>query len=312
VSRADARSYAIIRWSAFTAWILLAGIIGPAFRGAVDSWNDAAELTFEISAWCIWAVGVVAFVVGRTRSITALRVAAPLAAAVGIAVGVLAEPIGPRVLAIVGSVIVAAFVLSGPSSRALAQGDAYGDEVRVPLRVPPALLLAPIPAALAIMGITFVVAPTLIANGRVIVGIIAVVVGLPVSVFALRSIDGTAARVAVFVPAGLTVVDGFTLAAPLHVPRGDVVSLHRHRDDAPRDDDTTADLRVGAAGGIVVALAAPTSVVVRRGRAAAESVTIDRFAISPVTPTSFIDVARLRGVGGIQDAIAPPSNSSPS
>lgn len=308
--RPDTPSFPTIRWIAFAAWLLLPLFVGAALRDVVEHWDTAPAVTLEVTAWCLWAVGVLAFVLGRTRSITALRVVAPIAAGLGVVLGALAHDPTPRWISAIGGVAIAVIALVGPTSRGLTQGDAYGDEVRVPLRVPPALLLAPIPAAITIIAATVVVAPLLFANGRIVVGLVVLAAGLPTSWFALRSIDGTAARVAVFVPAGLTVVDSFTLAVPLHVPRSDVHSVQSRHQFTDRDEGTTADLRVGAPGGIVIVLDTPTSTVVRRGRAAAESVEIDRFEISPVTPHSFLLVAANRRVGRAQDAIAPPNSSS--
>lgn len=310
-----ARSSFVARWIACALWAALAVSVGPLLRDAFASSSTASRVTAEVLAWVVWAVGLGALLLGRTRSIGVLRIAAPIAAGATVSLAIAAWDASPglALLAIAHAIGAAGLALSGIVSRACAQGDAYGDEARFPLRVPPALLLAPIPLAVGFVALTGLGGPLLLAAGHVALGIGVLVVGLPLSFLAVRSVVGTAARVAVFVPAGLTIVDGFTLAMPLHLPRREVAGVHRAERGAGEPEgtgaaDATIDLRVAAPGTVVVDLARPVNVVARRGRTRAESATVTRLALAPVQAPEFVAVAAARRVG--QTASAPPSNTS--
>ena len=92
---------------------------------------------------------------------------------------------------------------------------AYGDEQRVPLRVPPALFLAPLPLARALVVAGVVAGPLLLADGRIVLGLVALVIGVPWPSVLARALHGLSRRWAVLVPAGFVVVDPMTLADPV-------------------------------------------------------------------------------------------------
>ena len=77
-------------------------------------------------------------------------------------------------------------VLSAFTGAVFVNGSAYGDERRLPLRPPAALLLGPLELAWAVCVIGTVAGPLLLAAGSWIVGALALVVGWPAAWFAAR------------------------------------------------------------------------------------------------------------------------------
>ena len=72
---------------------------------------------------------------------------------------------------------------------------AYGDELRVPLRVPPALFLAPLPLARGLVVVGVAAGPLLLADDRIVLGVVALVVGLPVVLVLARALAPSLAPV---------------------------------------------------------------------------------------------------------------------
>jgi hypothetical protein len=115
--------------------------------------------------------------------------------------------------------------------------------------VPPALFLGPLPGARLVV-MTSIVAPVLLlADGRIVIGVAALLVGSGLVYLLSRSLDSLSRRWAVLVPAGFVVVDPLSLSDP-------VLFLREHiRHLAPEvpatAPDEVLDLRLGAGAGSV-------------------------------------------------------------
>ena len=118
------------------------------------------------------------------------------------------------VIAIASSLLAAALTLAAPFAQATGNALAYGDEVRFPLHIPTPLLLLPVPLAVVLVGAGVAAGPLLLADGRVVLGILAVVVGFPLAAFLVRSLHALSRRWFVMVPAGVVIVDPLILARP--------------------------------------------------------------------------------------------------
>jgi len=176
---------------------------------------------------------------------------------------------------------VCALLASGHDiASAAANAIAYGDEQRYPLRVPPALFLGPLPAA-RLLVMAGVVAPVLLlADGMIVLGVAALLVGAGLVVVLGRSLDSLSRRWAVLVPAGFVVVDSLTLADPVLFLREHVRELGPEPPAAAADG--TLDLRLGAAAGSVSARFDSAIDLTRaaRGRHGGATVTTDRIVFA--------------------------------
>ena len=198
------------------AWVTLPLTAGPAASAALDSWAEAPRVAAAALLWSAWAGGLLATLAPRPQTLTALRVIAPAF----VVAAVLAAIDGSgSTLAIVGALVatfVCALLASGHDiASAAANSIAYGDEQRFPLRVPPALFLGPLPLARLLVAAAVVAPVLLLADGDLVLGLAALVVGAAVVYLLSRSLASLSRRWAVLVPAGFVVVDPLTLADPV-------------------------------------------------------------------------------------------------
>jgi hypothetical protein len=146
------------------------------------------------------------------------------------------------------STLVAAGLAADPAfAEAAANGTAYANEDRYPLRVPPGLYLGPLPLARAAIVGGFVAGPLLLAAGHVAWGSLALAVGVPLGILAARALHRLSSRWLVLVPAGIVVVDRMTLSDNVLFPREHVRNIRGVRADVSADD--ALDLRLGASLG---------------------------------------------------------------
>jgi len=199
----------------------------------------------------------------------------------------------------------AAAVLASDSEIAIAAGNAvaYGDERRYPLRIPPALFLGPLPAARLVAVGGAAVGPLLLADGRVLWGSVALLLGIPVAALALRALHGLSRRWLVLVPAGVVVVDPMALADNVLFPREHVHTLRAFGADEPPDD--ALDLRLGATLGSVLLRFDEPAELTRAVRARRGGDTVDApglvLAVSR-REEALTDAARRRVPGAIRGA----------
>ena len=234
-------------WPVRIAWALLPLTLAPAFGSALDDTSLAVQRTATIAAWALWAAVLVATLVPRTLSLTVLRTAVPVVIgatgwavvdAVGDDVAGLAEVVAACWVALL---VVAAFAPT--TGEAFVDGSSYGDERRMPLRVPPALLLGPLPLAWLVTCGPPVAAALLLATEQWIAGGLIGAAALVLVPSGARALHGLARRWVVFVPAGVVLHDPMTLAEPVLFPRPAV----RRFGPAPADS-TALDLSRNALG----------------------------------------------------------------
>jgi hypothetical protein len=243
--------------------------------------------------WAAWALGLVALLAPRPWGLTSLRVLAPAAVAVAIFTAWHVSG-GAATVAIVSAVVAAVFACSAPVASAAANSAAYGDEKRFPLRIPPSLFLAPVPLAVAVIGFGVATGPLLLADGRVVAGVPATIVGLAAAALVARSLHALSLRWLVLVPAGIVVADPLSLADPVLMRRENVDLVER----APRTlRGTPIDLRLGSAAGTVrIALHEAQSFGRRRGRHALALQDADAVLVSSVQAGMFMRDAGARRI----------------
>jgi hypothetical protein len=234
------------------AWVTLPLTAGPAASASLATWSYGPRVAGAVLLWLAWAAGLLATLAPRTQTLTALRVIAPALALAAVLAAIDGEA---STLAIVGALLATfacALLASGHDiASAAANALAYGDEQRYPLRVPPALFLGPLPIARFLV-MAGVVAPVLLlADGEIVLGLVALVVGAALVFVLVRSLDSLSCRWAVLVPAGFVVVDPLTLADPVLFLREHV--LHLSPEPAGAAPEGSLDLRLGAGAGSVAA-----------------------------------------------------------
>jgi len=256
-------------WLVRVAWATLPITAGPAAGDALADWSTPPRTLAEVLLWAAWVVSLVALLAPHPIGLTTVRVVGSTFPALALVVVVTATADGARAaVALVATLVAGLLAVAVPAvSYACANGIAYGDERRYPLRTPPVLWLGLLPVAPLLVAAGIATGPLLLADGRIVVGIAALVVGVLVAVLAARSLHSLSTRWAVLVPAGLVVVDAMTLADPVLFLRERIQSLRAMTRGAPRPTDAV-DLRLGArSGSVAMTLDRPTELVrVRRGR----------------------------------------------
>jgi hypothetical protein len=279
-------------WPARVTLLVLPVVLGPAVGDALDDASRPVQLVASIGLWVGWAVVLVATLVPTTVSLTALRVAAPAAVAAALAATVADGPSAAAVVGLVGALVAAIAAFWPGSSEAFVAGSSYGDERRMPLRVPGPLLAGPLALMWAVAAAGVATGPLLLAARQWVAGAVALAVGLPAAVVVVRSLHTLARRWLVFVPNGVVVHDPLALVEPVLLRRAHVRSF------GPAPADTAAlDLTGGALGlALEVRLVPPVSLVlVAGGRPGVnEARTAGALLVSPTRPGAVLAEARRR------------------
>lgn len=279
-------------WALRFVWIVLPVTAGPAVADATKGWAAGPRILAEVLLWVAWAAVLVALLAPRPIGLTVSRVVAP--AFIGVAVATAwAAPTTPVIVAIVAAAV-AGFLVTRPEfGRASAEGVAYGDELRFPLKVPPALAVGAAPLAAFLVAAGIATGPLLLASGRVVGGLVATIVGIPLAAFLFRALHGLSMRWAVLVPAGVTIVDPMTLADPVLFVRERIAQLELA---AVQADDDALDLRLGASlGAIAMHLTDEAQILTAaRGRRRSEKVTTRTLVFAPVESGALLVAAASR------------------
>ncbi len=276
-------------WPARVLWIALALVAGGCVGDALDGRSSAVVIVALVGLWAGWAGGLVALLVPRSTSLTALRIVVPGAVvALGAAALAGSATDGADLAALVVAALAVVAVFVPWVGEAWVGGSAYGAEVRLPLRPPAALTyaLAPITWLAVLAGAA--AGPLLLAAGQWVAGGVALVVGFPVAAAGVRSLHQLARRWVVLVPSGFVLHDPLAMPEPQLFLRASIAGL------GPAEADTTADdLSAGAPGlALELVLAEPVDLLVRgQGRTTATR-TASAVLFTPSRPSRVLDAAR--------------------
>ena len=278
-------------WIVRAWWAALPFTAGPAFADVLHTADTAVRTVASVGLWGGWAVGLAATLVAHPISLTTLRVLAPAAVVAAVVAAVGGDT---SALAVAWTAVAAALALAPDTGMLCVNGPAYPNERRFPLRVPAPLLIGPIELAWALSVAGIVAGPLLLADQEWVLGAILTVVGVPVASLLLRSLHQLSKRLAVFVPAGLVLVDPLGLMDSVLLRRPLVRSLH-----AAPADARSLDLTQRAPG---LALEATLTeevdvVLVRPGRRQGEAVKTSALLFTPTLPGALLDEARDRRLG---------------
>jgi hypothetical protein len=291
--RAPRESLLLVRLQP-VAWASLVITAGPAAADAVESWSSAPRAVASLMLWAAWGAVLLASFAPRPLGLTLLRTAAPVALVLA-AVTVPAAGPGSGLLAVAGTAFAAWLAFTPAVGYRFVNGAAYGEERRYPLRVPPALLLGPVPLAGALLTGGVAAGPLLLADERWVAGVVALALAVPVVRVTGRSLYALSQRWAVLVPAGIVLKDPLTLVDPVLFPRERIASLRPLPFPAAPADDIL-DLRLGAAAGsLVLELTDEAQLFRARGRQrGGEAVKARRLAFSPRQPEALLAEAATR------------------
>lgn len=284
-------------WAFRGLWVVLPVAAGPALGAALDGRNDTVALVASVILWLGWAAVLVASLVPSTVGLTVLRVLAPaagVATAWAVVVATDADFGEVGVGDVVGLVVTAAaaVVAMAPSvGDAFVDGSSYGPERRFALRVPAPVLLGPLELTWAVALAGVLTGPLLLAAEQWVAGVAALLVGLPLAFWAVRSLHALSRRWLVFVPGGLVIHDPLTVTESVLMPK----TMVAHLGPAPADTDAY-DLTQRAAGlALQVDLTEPLPVSLYRPRAErAETATVERLLFTPTRPAHVLDAAEER------------------
>ncbi len=275
-------------------WLVVPLILGPVLADALADRSAAVQWVTSVLAWGTWLAVLVALLVPRASSLTAVRLGVPAAlvvAAWAAGPGRSDAEVALAVAAVVGTALATALCLAPAVGDAFVTGSAYGSERRFALRCPPALAaLAVVTWAAVLAGV--LTGPLLLAARQWVVGGLALVAGVAVVVGGVRSLHQLARRWLVFVPSGVVVHDPVARPDAVMAPRPLIEGL------GPEPaDDGALDLSLGASGLSLVLVTSETlPVTVRQGRQDLGTQAATRVAFTPTRPGAVLAEAEARRI----------------
>lgn len=275
-------------------WALLPLLVGGSLGDALAERSLAVARTGSVLAWATWAGVLVAVLLPRTVSLTALRIAAPAGLAAANWAALTGDRDGLDALAVAGAALATVAALSPVTGDVFVNGSSYGDERRLPLRVPGAVLLGPLPLAWLAAVAGPVAGPLLLAARQWVAGALVLVIGGTLAGLAVRALHGLSRRWVVLVPAGLVLHDPHALVEAVLFPRRAV----RRLVPAPATPDPTAlDATQGAFGlALELDLTEPLAVSPRRRDGVVQVVEVERVLFTPTRPGAVLREAAARRI----------------
>jgi hypothetical protein len=277
-------------------WFALPLTVGPALAHGLRDASGPVQVVASVLAWLAWGAVVVAVLVPRTVSLTALRIGAPAALAASIWAMARSGDVGAaEVIAIGWSALLAAVVLFMPVvTDVFVDGSSYGPEKRMALRTPAALFLGPVEVAWIVVVAGVAAGPLLLAARAWVLGVIALVAGALLVRPALHSLHQLSRRWVVFVRVGFVLHDPLSLADPVLFLRQDVQSIGPAPADAERRSTDLTGRALGLALELRLRTKATMALVERRNRSG--SIDTESVLFTPARPGAFLSEARDRGM----------------
>ncbi|MFK8024092.1 MAG: hypothetical protein AB8G26_09045 [Ilumatobacter sp.] len=232
----------VLPWVARAAWVAVAIVGGVAIESAVDGRSSPVRWTAAVGGWAVFAIVAVALLIPSVRSLTAARVLSPLAVGAAIATGIAGAPGAEVALLAVPVIIAVAAIFSPEVGRWMVQASAYGDEDRLPLRIPVAAGAGAVVTWFVWAAAAFV-GPLALAAQNWVLGTIAAIAAVAGAAFVGPRWHRVSKRWLVLVPAGLVVHDPVVMADTVMVRTSQLVGM-----SLARADTEAADLTGPASG----------------------------------------------------------------
>jgi hypothetical protein len=262
-------------------WVALAVVIGFAIASAGDDHTKAAAFVSATGWWLVVAVVVVALVVPSALGLTVVRMIAPFTVVIAITALALGASTVIGAIAVALSAVVALLAMSGEVGEAMVQGSAYGNEHRLPLR-PPAALLLPVVVSWLVWASAVMAAALLLSAQAWLGGILATSLAMCLTWLLGTRSHRLSIRWLVLVPAGVVVHDPVVMGETLMVPKANLEVAR-----LALADTQAADLTGPAAGvaldiavrEMVLAVFAPT-----RTQPKGRAIHVQSFLVAPSRP----------------------------
>ena len=275
-------------WALRAVWLVQPVTLGPALA---DGFHDLDGHTFlSVSAWVLWGLGLLATLVPRPVTLTAIRIGGPAAAALSVWTATTVDDAALVAVALGGAFVLGVLSHWPAVADTCVDGASYGDEKRFLLRAPGPVVLALGPLAWALTVAGVVVGPLLLASGDSAVGSAACVAGLPIAAASARALHHLHRRWIVLVPAGFVLHDHLALADPTLLPRDALASV------GPASADTDAhDLTQAARGmALEVRCREPHDLRPASRDGSAEVVVTEAILCAPARPDAVLAEAKRR------------------
>ncbi|MEQ1872916.1 MAG: hypothetical protein ABL953_04235 [Ilumatobacteraceae bacterium] len=229
-------------WGTRLSWLAATVLVPIAITSAARGRTSWAENVATTTWWITSGAVVVALVVCGPIGLTVVRMLAPCAIPIAVLSLVLdaSAPIGVAALAAATLVTLSAFMAE--TGEACVHVSAYGDERRLPLRVPAAMQI-PIAIAWMLWVATLVAGVLLVAAERMALGIALIAVASVLTWLIYQRLHRFSCRWLVSVPAGVVIHDPVVLGETLMVLRPNVLQAR-----LALADTEAADLSGPAAG----------------------------------------------------------------
>lgn len=292
-SRADIDADVVLPWLLRALWLVLPFTLGNQIGDALEGTSRPVQLTATGGVWIVWGAGLLLTLVPHTMTLSPLRILGPATLGVSIWAALADGVSGWTVVALAITAAVAAVVMSPSIGGTWINGSSYGDERRVPLRAPGAMVAGPIPLAWAALVSAVAAGSLLLAAKQWILGIVVALIAVGLVVVVGRALHQLTQRWLVFVPAGLVVHDHLSVGDPVLFKRTAVAAF------GPALADTTAaDLTVGATGlALEILVKEPVEIGYRPQPGAQPTVrAITGVAIAPSRPGAVLDEAKRRNI----------------
>lgn len=208
-------------WSLRVLVVALAAAMGLAISAATDGRGGAASLIATVAWGLAIAALVVSLVVPSPLGLTVVRLVVPATLPAAIIAWVAGAGVGWGAAALTLAALATVVAFSAEAAEALVQGSAYGNEQRLPLRAPAALLL-PMAVMWALWCACALSAVVLLGARRWLFGAVLALAAVGLGWVLGRRFHRFSRRWLVVVPAGLVVHDHVVLAETLMVQRGNV------------------------------------------------------------------------------------------
>lgn len=166
-----------LTWLTRLLWFTLPLTLGDLVAAALDDRADAVRTAGTAMWWVLWAGGLLASLVMSIPSLVVLRVLAPAPLLVAVCAAITTGPTALGWVGLATAAIVAVTAMSADVGMDFVNATSYGDERRFPLRAPAALVLGPVQLVWLLAVFPLPAGVLLLADGALVVGMVATVVG---------------------------------------------------------------------------------------------------------------------------------------
>ena len=280
-------------WVARITWIVVAVIGGAAIDAATVDRTDAVRWTAGVGSWTIWGIVMLAMAIPSVRSLTVSRIGAPLSLVVAATVSFSGATATDGAALALPSLIAVVAIFTTDFGRHFVQSSSYGDEERLPLRMPVAAGTAAV-LSWVVWAVTIVAGPMLLAARSWPAGIVLTIIAAAGVALLLPRWHRLSRRWLVLVPAGLVVHDPVVLADTLMLRTDQIGALR-----LASSDTEAADL-TGPASGYAIEVLATESVTTvfafTPSDPGGRAIHLTGFLVSPSRPGEALRAAAARGL----------------